>query len=156
MIYSVYSIILAIMIQTIFTTGKVVYLARVLLHGFEDKEYLNKCEIVEPPNNNQRIANFDEEENPALKKLESTTNYENSFSIFPNPNNGRFSLSCPNNSSFNFEIISSIGQIVKSGNIQNSKGNIDINCSDFIALKFILFQRHKSEAKNPPRRKDTD
>jgi hypothetical protein len=38
MIYSVYSIILAILIQTIFTTGKVVYLARVLLHGFEDKE----------------------------------------------------------------------------------------------------------------------
>jgi hypothetical protein len=156
MIYSVYSIILAIMIQTIFTTGNVVYLARVLLHGFEDKEYLNKCEIVEPPNNNERRANFDERENTLINKFESTTNYENSFSIFPNPNNGRFSLSCPNNSSFNFEIISSIGQIVKSGNIQNSKGYIDINCSDFIALKFILFQRYKSEAKNPPRRIDSD
>jgi hypothetical protein len=111
--------------------GNSVYLARVILHGFENKEYINNCEIVSPPSNNQRIANFEEEENPALKKLESTSNYENLFSIFPNPNNGRFSLSCPINSSFNFELISSIGQIVKSGNIKNANGNIDINCSDF-------------------------
>lgn len=111
--------------------GNAVYLARVILHGFEDKEYLNKCEIVEPPNNNQRRANFEEEKNSEIKKLEITSNpslQTNEFSVSPNPNDGKFRLICPSNSSFNYEFISITGQVLKSESIQN-KNVIDFDFS---------------------------
>ena len=136
--------------------GNAVYLARVILHGFEDKEYLNKCEIVEPANNNERRANFGEEKNSEIKKLEITSNpslQTNDFSISPNPNNGKFLLICPSNSSFNYEFISITGQVLKSESVQNknsvdfdfshlSKGIYNLKITSLLTVKTIKISIH--------------
>jgi len=136
--------------------GNAVYLARVILHGFEDKEYLNKCEIVEPPDNNQRIANFGEEKNIEIKKLEITNNpslQTNEFSVSPNPNNGKFRLISPSNSSFNYEFISITGQVLKSESVQNknsvdfdfshlSKGIYNLKITSLLTVKTIKISIH--------------
>jgi hypothetical protein len=107
--------------------GNAVYLARVLLHGFEDIEYLNKCEIVEPPiTNNQRKGSSNNQEDSKPIIFETSTD----FDVYPNPNNGKFSLMCPLNSSFNYELISLTGQIIKGGNIQNSSNKLEFDLSN--------------------------
>jgi hypothetical protein len=63
--------------------------------------------------------------------LSGIENYkEEKISVFPNPNKGIFQLICPTNSSFNYELVSPTGQLIKLGTIQNAKNNVDFDCSN--------------------------
>lgn len=93
--YSENSIILTILILTIFTKGSAVYLARKILSSINptDVFYFNPCEIP-VSSNGSRIANLDvDDEIEFNKSKQSTPNIKNeTLKIIPNPNNGSFNL----------------------------------------------------------------
>ena len=70
---------------------------------------------------------------------------ENNFLVYPNPNNGKFSLMCPLNSSFSYELVSLTGEVVKFGTIQNAKKYVEFECSSI--AKGIYFLKIISLAK---------
>lgn len=109
--------------------GSAVYTARVILHHFEPEvNYYHYCEFAKRPDrqNSERLSK-NQENSKEPDKTGGITEYK----LFPNPNNGLFSLFCPNQSATNLVVYNSQGQSVMEGDMVPHKGLINIDMSGF-------------------------
>ena len=90
--------------------GEVMYMARVVLDPLDTVRYANSCEALTIANNGNRIGDFDEDNyqeennNPSLG--------EKWGGIYPNPNNGNFTLTYTLKEDAILEVYNSFGQLM--------------------------------------------
>jgi hypothetical protein len=90
-----------------FVEGGAVYTARVILHAFEpDSSYYNYCEFAKKPDRESSERNSNAQQNQ-VKENAISSNLE--YKVIPNPNNGSFSLLCPDDSNITIIIYDSKG-----------------------------------------------
>ena len=110
-----------------FVEGNAVYMARVILHSVEpEKDYVNYCEIAKKPErtSSERRAKNNTKELGFM--VESYTAYQ----IVPNPNNGNFTLQCPNNQGFSYSVYDAKGSIVNNGKEAPNANSVSLNLSN--------------------------
>ena len=85
-------------------------MARVILHSFDPvKDYYNYCEFAKSPYRESSDRHSNNQQNQVIDKPVSVSNTNGVYKVIPNPNNGIFSLTCPNNSNINIKIYDSKG-----------------------------------------------
>lgn len=106
----------ASVVQTIDTHGTSIWQARALLKGIENVEYFNECEFYSAPN-----ETFISAERVLAK--EEVIEVKTYFSIYPNPNDGNFTLALNNTEYTNYEleILNSFGASVKKHNVNTTE-----------------------------------
>ncbi len=93
-----------------------------------DAKCIEYCETEQKRNT---TINFQAPQNLVDKKLPSPENiFENNFSIFPNPNNGKFTVSVPKNeNSVSMEISNMLGNTIFRKNFTGQFIEVDISSS---------------------------
>lgn len=83
---------------------------------------------------NQEITKFE-----ITTPLSSNDFNNNSIFVYPNPSNGTFNLVINTTENYSYQVFNSLGQIVKSGTINNSLNSIDLNTfsSGFYILSIL-------------------
>jgi hypothetical protein len=107
-----------------FIEGTAVYTARVILHAFEpDSNYYNYCEYAKRPDreSSERTSNLQQSQSKAK------FNEHSEYKIIPNPNNGLFSLYCPDNSGLLIQIYDNTGIKVFEINSKPSQSVVEFN-----------------------------
>jgi hypothetical protein len=154
MIHSAHSKILTILIQTIYTKGGGVLLARTILNSLEivPKKYFNDCELPNQ-NNAGRMANSAEEEDIIIdtkvrkekatvieSKIINDVQQQNAFFyIFPNPSKDELNIVFEKNDvnkNYNIEVYNNLGQIIFS--LQNKNTSTKIETSSFTEGIYLL------------------
>lgn len=111
-----------------YVDGGAVYTARVLLHAFEPhNNYYNYCEFAKRPNRTSSDRHSNVEQNQAIDNPVSDANLNMSYKVIPNPNNGTFSLLCPDNSNISLTIYDNKGTKVYDHFIKPSQSVLNID-----------------------------
>jgi hypothetical protein len=110
-----------------FTDGNAVYMARVILHGFDPKtDYYNYCEFAKDPRrtSNERLSGNQQNESSNENFI---INLDSEYQIVPNPNDGTFRLNCNSKESIKCELYDVSGRIIESGNYKPAGNSILFN-----------------------------
>lgn len=111
-----------------YVEGTAVYTARVILHAFEpDSNYYNYCEFAKRPDRESSERNSNMQENNTKENL-SFINLD--YKVIPNPNNGEFSILCPDNSNINLKIYDNKGAKIFDQAARPNQNVITINLNN--------------------------
>jgi hypothetical protein len=112
-----------------FVEGSAVYKARAILHAFEpDSAYYNSCEFAKKPDR-ESSERFPQEQE--FIKQEKGMNKISDYRLIPNPNNGLFSLFCPDDSIITLSVYDSKGRNLFEQIDSPNHAIITINMSNF-------------------------
>jgi hypothetical protein len=126
-----------------YVDGNAVYTARVILNAFEpDSTFYNYCEYAKKPDRASSERNSLSQNQ--VKDNTINTNFE--YKVIPNPNNGTFSLLCPDNSNIMVKIYDSKGAKVfeQSANPSQHILNIDIDNSSHGIYNLLITTESKN------------